>query len=74
MHKTRVSVSYRSLEFPVVSICTILVHGPLAQPILSSPLGLGYECGRCPILTQGIPSFRILNQPVNVALKMLIFL
>jgi hypothetical protein len=50
------------------------VHGPLAQPVLSGPLGLGYECGRCPILTQGILSFHILNQLVDVVLKILIFL
>jgi hypothetical protein len=79
----RVSVSYRSLGFPDVSICTgfpdvsictIVVHGPLGQLVLSGPLGLGYEYGRHPILTQGIPSFCILNQPVDVALKILIFL
>jgi hypothetical protein len=54
-----------------VSICTIVVHGPLAQPVLLGPLGLGYERGGCPMLTQGIPSFRILNQPVNCALNIL---
>jgi hypothetical protein len=74
MHKMRVSVSYRSLDFADVSICSIMVHGPLAQPILLGPLRLGYECGGRAILTQGIPSFCILNHPVNVALKILIFL
>jgi hypothetical protein len=57
-----------------VSISIIVVHEPLAEPILLGPLGLGYECRGCPILTQGIPSFYILNQSVNVALKILIFL
>jgi hypothetical protein len=70
----RVSISYRSLDFSDVSIYTIVVHGPLAQPVPSSPLGLGYECGRRPILTQGITSFCILNQLVDVTLKILIFL
>jgi hypothetical protein len=74
MHKMRVSVSYYSLDFPDVSTRTIVVHRPLARPVLLGPLRLGYECGRCPILIQGIPSFHILNQPVDVALKILIFL
>jgi hypothetical protein len=45
-----------------MSICTIVVHRPLAQPVLSGPLELGYEYGRCPIL---IHTYRTIQPTVD---------
>jgi hypothetical protein len=57
-----------------VSISTIVVHGPLAQSVLLGPLELGYEHGGHPTLTHGISSLCILNQSVDVTLKILLLL
>jgi hypothetical protein len=64
-------LQYRSsLYFLDVVICVVVVHCSSAHPVRSGPIGPGPEVGGCPPLAQGIPSFSILDRPINFTEKL----
>jgi hypothetical protein len=72
MQKLRIeiiSLSYHPLHLVDVSVCVVVVHQLLAHPVL--PV-LNSKLVKRPIVVEPIPGLRILHQPTDRPLKVLI--
>jgi hypothetical protein len=68
----RVRVSYHPLCLADVTVHAIVVHRRLAQPVLPVPLQDGSELHGRPPPAQPVPGLRILDQPIDQPLKVLL--
>jgi hypothetical protein len=66
------SLSYHPLHLADVSVCAVAVHILLTYPVLSVPLRHDTKLVGCPIAAESVPNLRILRQPIDVPLKVLL--
>jgi hypothetical protein len=68
MQKLRIQI----LSLADVSIHAIVVHRLLTHPVLLVPLQHGSKLVRCPLATKPVVGLRILHQPIDLPLKVLL--
>jgi hypothetical protein len=66
------SLSYHPLCLADVSVCAVAVHRVLAHLVLSVLLRHGSKLVGRPIAAKSVPGLRILHQPIDVPLKVLL--
>jgi hypothetical protein len=66
------SLSYYPLRLADVFIRVVVVHRLLAHPFLPVSLRHGSKLVTCPPAVEPVPGLRILNQPIDRPLKVLV--
>jgi hypothetical protein len=66
------SLSYHPLRLADMCVHAIAVHRLLAHPVLPILLRHGSKFIRRPLVAQPVPGLRILNQPIDRPLKVLV--
>jgi hypothetical protein len=66
------SLSYHPLRLADVSVCAIVVHQLLAHLVPLIPLQHDSKLVGRPIALERVPGLRILHQPIDVSLKVLL--
>jgi hypothetical protein len=66
------SLSYHPLHLADVSVHAVAVHQLLAHLVVPFSLRHSSKLVRCPPAIEPVPDLRILNQPIDRSLKMLV--